>query len=190
MIGFAASRLAKEDLPTLNGGENTELLISEGDLAEFEFTPSIGMIKGFGFCIHTNESSDGNLHIALYDNDVMYTTQTIPLAKYSQQSYTPLLVDWKLTPGKQYMMKVSITDNPSGIHLLVTPEGVKPQTEYGNAFLNQEYLGDIAPLSGIIYRGNIQTLPTKLYLSLCCGTFVLVCILAIREFLKILFFKK
>ena len=71
-----------------------------------------------------------------------------------------------------------------GADILVTPEGQKPQSEYGQAFFNKEQMPDIAPLSGITYRGHMQTIPIKLYLSVCSGTFILMWILALQAFFK------
>lgn len=74
-------------------------------------------------------------------------------------------------------------DNADGIYILVTSEGEKPQSEYGKMYLNGETLGDIAPLSCIVYRGHMQTKMQKLYLSVCGATFVLAWILAVRAYL-------
>lgn len=184
IIGLGASRLAKEDNTIINGGDHTELLLSEGDVLEFEFTPSVDTIKGFSFCIRTNSSLEGDVLIDIYDNDVICATKAIPLAKYEETVFELQLTDWNLQAGKQYLMKVSIKDNTSGIRLLVTPEGDKPQPEYGRAFLNQKQLGDIAPLSGIVYRGHMQTIPIKLYLSVCFGTFLFMWILSLHAYWK------
>lgn len=186
LFGFAASKLAKEDLYSLNGGEYTELFLTEADSIEFTFTPSMREIKGFSFCIHTNESTEGEIQITLYDNEKTYETLQIPIEVYKDQSYALQLTDWELTPLKQYTMHVTIKDNPSGIRLLITPEDYKPQVEYGNIFLNHESLGNVAPLSGIVYRGNIQPRSIKLYLSVCCGTFALMWLLSIYTYIKTL----
>lgn len=184
VVGLFSSRLAKEDKTIINGGEHTELLLSEGDILEFEFTPAIDTIKGFSFCIRTNSSSEGNILIDILDDDMVCATKTIPISQYEKSVFEILLTDWNLEAGKEYLMQVSISDNKTGIRILVTPEGYKPQPEYGRAFLNKEQLPDIAPLSGITYRGHMQTLPIKLYLSICFGTFLLMWILVIQAFPK------
>lgn len=184
VLGLCASRLAKEDMTLVEGGEHTELLLSEGDVLEFEFTPSIATIKGYSFCIRTNSSVDGEILIDIYDNDVICATKSIPIAEYQDIVFEMKLTDWNLKAGKQYMMKVSIKDNDTGIRLLITPEGSKPQPEYGRAFLNQKQLGDIAPLSGIVYRGHLQTIPIKIYLSICFSTFLLIWLLSLHAYRK------
>lgn len=184
-VGVCASRLAKEDWSTIHGGENTELLLVEGDVLEFEFSPSIETIKGFTFCISPNTSTDGYIYIDICDGDEVCANQSIPIEQYKESVFVFQLTDWNLQAGKTYMMKTYIKDNPAGIRILVTPEGDKPQTEYGRAYLNQEQLGDIAPLSGIVYRGHLQTIPIKLFLAGCVGVFLLVWILAISTGWKI-----
>lgn len=178
-LGLCASRFSKEDMTSLNGGEHNEFLLTEGNILEFEFTPSIDTIKAFSFCIRTVSSLSGDIIINITDNDVVCATKTIPIAEYEETNYKLQLTDWSLDTGKQYRMKISIQDNADGICLLVTPEDLKPQTEYGKAYLNQELLTNIAPLSGIVYRGNTQTVFIKLYLSFCFGSFVLMWILSI-----------
>ena len=86
--------------------------------------------------------------------------------------------------GKTYCMRVSIQGNDMGINLLVTPEGQKPQQEYGRAFLNGEQLPDIAPLSGMVYRGHFQTIPIKLFMAGCVAAFLLIWVLSIKTFAK------
>ena len=184
VIGLGASRLAKEDKTIINGEENTEMLLSEGDTLEFEFTPSVENIKGFSFCIRPNASLKGDLVIDIYDGDTLCETTSIPVKTYESTVFSIQYTDWKLTAGKQYNMKVSVRDNDKGIRILVTPEGVAPLGEYGRAFLNGEQLADIQPLSGITYRGHVQTIPIKLYLSVCVAAFVLMWIISLQEFFK------
>ena len=74
--------------------------------------------------------------------------------------------------------------NAAGVILLVTPEGEKPQAEYGRAYLNGEQLPDIAPLSGITYRGHFQSVQIKLYLSLCVAAFLLMWFMVADTLLK------
>ena len=191
VVGLGASRFAKEDWVTINGGENTELLLTEGDVLEFEFTPVIETIKGFSFCIVPGTSSDGCIHIDICDGEDICEKQIMPIEKYKEDVLTLQLVDWDLQPGKTYQMKTYLEGNTEGVHILVSLEGDETQEEYGRAYFNQEQIGDIAPLSGIVYRGHMQTIQTKLFLAGCVGTFFLVWVLAIptgwknkNEFMK------
>ncbi len=172
-VGVGASRLAKEDRSDINGGDNTEMTLAQGDTLEFEFTPTVNNVKGFTFCVKPNGSPDGDLVIAIYDGETLCGEKAVPVETYENTVFEMQLTDWRLTAGKTYQMKVSVRDNADGIILLVTPEGEKPQAEYGRAYLNGEQLPDIAPLSGITYRGHFQTLPIKLYLSVCVAAFLL-----------------
>lgn len=183
VLGYFASRIAKEDLMLINGGENTELLLSEGDVLEVEFTPSIENIKSFSFCYHTRESLSGEILLQVYDGDVLNAEYTVPIETFQNNVANMLLTDWILTPGKQYTLKVSVSDNKSGIYILMTPEGIRPQAEYGQSYLNQEALGDVAPLSFIRYRGRVQTRPIKLFLSICVGTFLLMWVWIVYSFI-------
>ncbi len=172
-VGLGVSRFAKEDYSDINGGDNTELYLSQGDVLQFEFTPKTDTVQAFGFCIKTNGRADGEVLVELYDGETLCAEKVISLEEYADTIFTMSLTKWKLKAGKQYLMQVSVKDNDSGITLLVTPEGEKPQAEYGRAYLNGEQLPDIAPLSGITYRGHFQTLPIKLYLSVCVAAFLL-----------------
>ena len=183
-VGLCFSRLAKEDWATINGGDYTELILQEDDMLEFEFTPAIKNIKGFSFCLKPISSVEGDLCIEIVDNNIICEKMQIPIKIYEETVFELRLTDWNLDAGKQYIMKVYITNNTSGINLYVNPEGVKPQPEYGNSFLNQEPVGDITPLSGIVYRGHFQTIPVKLFLSVCVGTFLLAWGVAVYAFYK------
>lgn len=184
VIGLGASRLAMEDKTTINGAENTEMHLAEGDVLEFEFTPAANNIKAFSFCIRTNDSTDGELLIDLYDGETLCEETEIPLNIYGDTVFELQLTDWRLTAGTQYRMKVAVRDNSDGATILVTPEGVKPQPEYGRAFLNGEQLPEIAPLSGITYHGHFQSIPAKLYLAVCFAAFLLMWIITIQTFWK------
>ncbi len=173
ILGYFASKLAKEDLMSISAGENTELLLSEGDALEVEFTPSIEAIKSFSFCYHTRDSLSGEIILEVYDGDALKAEYTVPIETFQNSVNNMLLTDWRLTPGRQYRLKVSVRDNESGIYILMTPEGIRPQPEYGQSYLNQEPLGDVEPLSFIRYRGHVQTRLVKLFLSFCAGTFLL-----------------
>lgn len=184
VIGVGASRLAKEDKTIINGGDNTEMILAEGDTLDFEFTPSVENIKGFSFCIRPNGSLQGDIVIELYDGETLCETTEIPVDTYEGTVFAIQYTDWKLTAGKQYDMKVSVKDNDKGVTILVTPEGEAPLVEYGNAFLNGEQLPAIQPLSGITYRGHLQTAPVKLFLSACVAAFVLMWIISLQVFWK------
>ena len=179
-LGLCASRIAKEDIATINGGDYSEFHLKQEDVMEFEFTPSISDIKGFSLCIEVYDSVSGEIHIEIIEGDIVCEKLSIPIATYQKQNFEIQLADWRLLAGKQYVMKVYITDNSDGVKLLVTPEGVRPQTEYGKALFNETQTLDIAPLSGIVYRGHIQPIHTKLYLAMCGGVFFLICWLAIQ----------
>lgn len=183
-VGLGASRLAKEDMANLNGGENTEFPLAEGELLEFDFTPSIENIRGFGFCVKTAGSEDGIISIGLYDGETLCGEMSVPICIYEGSTFSWRYTDWELQPGKLYCMRVSVQNNDKGIILLVTPEGEKPQQEYGRAFFNGKQLPDIAPLSGIVYRGHLQTIPVKLYLAGCVAAFLLVWMLSIKTFVR------
>ena len=60
----------------------------------------------------------------------------------------------------------------------------KLTAEYGRAYLNGEQLPDIAPLSGITYRGHFQSVQIKLYLSLCVAAFLLMWFMVADTLLK------
>lgn len=183
-IGLGASRLAMEDKTIINGDEHTEMILSVGDILEVEFTPAVDDIKAFSLCIRPNASAEGDLLIGLYDGETLCGEKSIPLETYANKVFDMQFTDWRLTAGKQYRMRISVKDNAAGITVLVTPEGVKPQQEYGRAFLNNEQLPDIAPLSGITYRGHFQSVPVKLYLSVCFAACLLMWIIAIHTFWK------
>lgn len=177
VVGLGASRLAKEDITSINGGEYTELLLTENDELSFEFTPSINHIRSLSFCYHTTDSFDGNLLIELLDNTTKVTEYTISVDTFKDVVSLSQPINWMLKAGHTYNLRLTLHDNDSGIYVLVTPEGTKPQIEYGRAFFNDDQLGNIAPLSFITYRGNVQTIFIKLFLSLCAGTYVLMWIL-------------
>lgn len=181
-VGLSATRLAKEDMVNLNGGEHTELSLAEGDQLEFEFTPSVGSIRSFGFCVKTDGSQDGVINIGLYDGENLCGEMTIPICVYTDTAFSWRYTEWNLQVGKTYCMRISSQDNDMGINLLVTPEGQKPQQEYGRAFLNGEQLPDIAPLSGMVYRGRLQTVPIKLFMAGCVAAFLLMWVLSIKVF--------
>lgn len=183
-LGLCASRVAKEDWTTINGGENTEILLSEGEVLEFEFTPAIEKIKNFSIMFHTNTSLEGEVVTELYDNGVICETKSVPVAEYENSVYDSRVIDWNLEPGKQYMIKVAIKDNDTGIRVLMTSEGQNAQPEYGKVFINQKQIDNVAPLSIIVYRGHMQTIPVKLFLGACSGAFLLACFLAIRVYWK------
>ncbi len=183
VVGICTSRLAKEDRTSINGGDNAELLLSEGETLEVEFTPAVECIKGFSLLFRTEASADGELRLELWDEDGVCAEMAVPVAEYENSVLSTQLVDWRLKAGKQYLLRVSLTDNPDGLYILVTPEGEKPQAEYGAMCLNGVPLGDIAPLSSIVYRGHMQTKPVKLYLSVCAAVFVLEWLLAVRAYL-------
>ena len=190
-LGACASRLAKEDIGLLNGGDYaevqiSEVQISEGDVFEVKFTPSLSEIKGFSFCIQTHESVAGEIHIDIYDEDIICEQLSIPIAEYKNQTYDLQLTNWKLITGKQYIMKVHITNNSDGVILLVATDGTRPQVEYGEAFINQKKTIDMVPLSGITYRGHVQSLFIKVFLSVCSGTFILTLLLAVQVLGKVI----
>lgn len=182
-LGVCGSRLAKEDRTAINGGDNTELPLSEGEVLEIEFTPSVECIKGFSLLFRTKASLDGEIRMELRDEGRVCEEKAVPVEEYDNSTLSTQLVDWRLEAGKQYVLCVSLEDNADGIYILVTPEGEKPQPEYGKMYLNGEKLGDIAPLSCIVYRGHMQTKMVKLYLSACGAAFVLAWILAVRAYL-------
>lgn len=179
-VGVSASRLAKEDRTAINGGDNTELLLSEGEALEVEFTPSVECIKGFSLLFRTKASADGEIRIELRNEGGVCEEAVVLVEEYENSTLSTQLVDWRLNAGEQYVLRVSLEGNADGIYILVTPEGEKPQPEYGAMYLNGEPLGDIAPLSCIVYRGHMQTKAVKLYLSVCSAVLVLSWILTVR----------
>ena len=183
-VGLGASRLAMEDRMDINGGDNEEFPLAQGDTLEFEFTPVVNNVKGFTFCVKPNGSTDGDLVIGVYDGETLCGEEITPIETYEDTVFEMQLTDWKLTAGKTYQMKVAVRDNAAGVILLVTPEGEKPQAEYGRAYLNGEQLPDIAPLSGITYRGHFQSVQIKLYLSVCVAAFLLMWFMVADTLLK------
>ena len=183
-VGLGASRLAMEDRMDINGGDNEEFPLAQGDTLEFEFTPVVNNVKGFTFCVKPNGSTAGDLVIGVYDGETLCGEEITPIETYENTVFEMQLTDWKLTAGKTYQMKVSVRDNAAGVILLVTPEGEKPQAEYGRAYLNGEPLPDIAPLSGITYRGHFQSVQIKLYLSVCVAAFLLMWFMVADTLLK------
>jgi len=183
-LGVGISRLAKEDFANIDCGEYIEIQLEEEDILGFEFTPSISEVKGFSLCILTNDSVEGAIHVDLYDGETVCEQMSIPIETYKNMNFQLQLTDWDLKAGKQYLMKVYITDNCDGIRVLVTPKGTRPQTEYGKAFINQDETLDSAPLSGIVYRGHMQSKAVKFYLSVCAGVFLLVLSLSVQVFWK------
>lgn len=129
-------------------------------------------------------SMEGKTKIAIYDGETLCGEKAVPIETYENTVFEMQLTDWKLTAGKTYQMKASVRDNAAGVILLVTPEGEKPQAEYGRAYLNGEQLPDIAPLSGITYRGHFQSVQIKLYLSLCVAAFLLMWFMVADTLLK------
>ncbi len=129
-------------------------------------------------------SMEGKTKIAIYDGETLCGEKAVPIETYENTVFEMQLTDWKLTAGKTYQMKASVRDNAAGVILLVTPEGEKPQAEYGRAYLNGEQLPDIAPLSGITYRGHFQSVQIKLYLSVCVAAFLLMWFMVADTLLK------
>ncbi len=170
--GWGLSRLAKEDVAPLYGGDNQELPLWEGDVYETEFSPSFGNIKEIGFCIR-GEELEGYCNVELLsEGQPLYRVQ-FPLQNFEAYAYQAERVEWNLDSGAQYTLRFSPEGNAREIRLLLTLDGIKPMTEFGNGSYNGEALeGETEPLAGIVYHTTVRSRLTRLYLALNCMAFL------------------
>lgn len=94
-LGVCGSRLAKEDRTTINGVENTELLLTEGQVLEIEFTPSVECIKGFSLLFRTKASLDGEIRMELRDEGGVCEEKAVPVEEYDNSTLSTQLGGWK-----------------------------------------------------------------------------------------------
>lgn len=170
-IGFASTLLAKMNVNVLNGGMYQNLHIVPGDVFETDFYASFGEIKEFGVCALEEGMSEGTLRYKIFDEDLLYEVE-FPVEEFCAKTYSTQYVDWFFEPGKPYRMEVTVEGNPEGIDLLVTEPGNMPLSEYRNSSMNQEALGEIQLLGGMIYKTIVVSRREKLILSFLVGCFL------------------
>lgn len=171
IIGWFLCSFSGEHFTRFNGGENENYLLRENDVLEFTFTPSYKMIKNFGIIALPTDDLAGEVIVRLSGDETDYELK-IPVSDFGISAYQALYTDWKLKPGASYNLSVSLTDNTSGINLLMTPQGTTPFPEYYNATLNGQPLGATHPLGQIVYFTSVVSKKSHLFLALIQGFYM------------------
>lgn len=110
------------------------------DTIYMSFVPSFARIKNIRFGISSEGDKSGEYRISLLDGEQIVYEKDIPVYEWSEGNLHDLPVDWKLTAGKQYKLKIDFLRTDSNTYLLVTQGGLTPLSEYGEISIGEKVI--------------------------------------------------
>lgn len=151
IISYVLSGFWPEDKRVHNGECErvvSEITLSEKDLFQVDFQPTMKKIVKYGVYI-TGNSNHGDLKITLYDENQAIDSRTILFNEESSNRYNSFAVDWTIENGP-YFIELQVQGEDAFCQIIMGT-GESCLDEYGNCKLNGSDLeGQI--VSEITYR--------------------------------------
>ena len=169
--GGVITSFAKENILAMYGGEHQTVRLSPKKQFECSFYATFDDMRELGLCAATVDDLDGVIHVSVQGESVTYETD-FPIANFQNYHYDRNYVVWKLQPGTEYHMSISVKGNKSGVDLMVTNDGYMPLNEYRNSSLDGVALGEIQPLGSIVYNETVRSRMARLYLTFLVGCYL------------------
>ena len=185
LVGLFATRLSKENVEAIFGERATETELTENDVLTVDMRPTFSNIKAVMPCVKFIDGTEGSLEITLKDKETVLYTESVPLDSFIRLSFIYYDVDWKLDTDKTYTLEYRVVGNDSGIRFSLTSEGEKPLIEFGDVYLNGEYMGVREPAGGFVYRTNIRSRRDTAYMALLVGIYLFMAYTIIKDTVKI-----
>lgn len=165
VIGWFLSGISRENIMDMFGGENDEYIVSQGDMLSFSFKPDHDNVRRIGLCALPVESLDGYVRMEFSDGSEKYTAD-LPMTGFAESALQTEDVNWNFDPDNEYTLTVTVEGNEDGARILLTKQGDMPLSEFTSGSLNGNVLGNVQPLSFMIYTADTKSPVDKGFIAL------------------------